>query len=123
MKTLANMPASGVIVIAVIAVLFILAVMLLFYVRLRYRFLEGKASGSDPAQRERGFRAALLSEYTAAYRQYGQDVNTPAIISDVVGSRLAPTDAADGRAVVIEAASTVANYGYYVRETDAGARR
>ena len=43
MKTLANMPASGVIVIAVIAVLFILAVMLLFYVRLRYRFLEGKA--------------------------------------------------------------------------------
>ncbi len=88
MKTLANMPASGVIVIAVIAVLFILAVMLLFYVRLRYRFLEAKASGSDPAQRERGFRAALLSEYTAAYRQYGQDVNTPAIISDVVGSRL-----------------------------------
>ena len=38
----------------------------------------------------------------------------------VVGSRLAPADAADGRAVVIEAASTVANYGYYVRETDAG---
>ncbi|MBR3633583.1 MAG: hypothetical protein IKN51_03515 [Bacteroidaceae bacterium] len=35
----------------------------------------------------------------------------------VVGSRLAPTDAADGRAVVIEAASTVANYGYYVKET------
>ena len=35
----------------------------------------------------------------------------------VVGSRLAPADAADGKAVVIEAASTVTNYGYYVKET------
>ena len=30
----------------------------------------------------------LLKEYTEAYRQYGRDVNTPAIISDVVGRRL-----------------------------------
>ena len=83
---LKNMPASGIIVISIISALFVLAVILLFYVRLRYRLLEGKASGTN--LESRGFRAALLSEYTAAYKQYGQNVNTPAIISDVVGGRL-----------------------------------
>lgn len=86
MEVLKNMPVSGVMVIAVISVLFILAVVLLFYVRLRYHILEGKASGSRTESR--GFRAAVLKEYTAAYKQYGRDVNTPAIISDVVSSRL-----------------------------------
>ncbi|MBQ9662345.1 MAG: hypothetical protein IJV40_04240 [Oscillospiraceae bacterium] len=86
MSVLKNMPVTGVMVIAVIAVLFILAVILLFYVRIRYSFLEGKARGNN--LEVRGFRSALLKEYTAAYKQYGQDVNTPAIISDVVGSRL-----------------------------------
>ena len=76
MGALRNMPVTGVLVIATIAVLFILAVILLFYVRIRYRFLEGKARGSDPEVR--GFRSAVLKEYTAAYKQYGQDVNTPA---------------------------------------------
>ena len=80
------MPASGIIVITIIAFLFVLAVILLFYVRLRYRILEGKASGTNPESR--GFRAALLTEYTAAYKQYGYNVNTPAIIADVVSSRL-----------------------------------
>ncbi len=86
MKTLQTMPASGVIVISIIAVLFILAVILLFYVRIRYRLLESKAGGKNPESR--GFRAALLTEFTEAYRQYGRDVNTPAIISDVVGRKL-----------------------------------
>lgn len=86
MGVLRNMPISGVIVIAIISALFILAVILLFYVRIHYRVLEGKASGSN--QSARGFRSAVLKEYTAAYKQYGQDVNTPAIISDVIGSRL-----------------------------------
>ena len=86
MSILKTMPSSGVIVISIIAVLFVLAVILLLYVRLRYRLLEGKAGGTD--QEARGFRAALLKEYTEAYRQYGRDVNTPAIISDVVGRRL-----------------------------------
>ena len=86
MGALRNMPVTGVLVIAVITVLFILAVILLFYVRIRYRLLEGKARGND--LEVRGFRSAVLKEYTAAYKQYGQDVNTPAIIADVVGSRL-----------------------------------
>ena len=79
MSALRNMPVSGVLVIAVIAALFVLAVILLFYVRVRYRFLEGKARGGNPEAR--GFRSAILKEYTAAYKQYGQDVNTPAIIA------------------------------------------
>ena len=86
MNMIKNMPASGVIVISIIAILFVLAVILLFYVRLRYRLLEGKASGTS--QENRGFRSALLSEYTAAYKQFGQNVNTPAIITDVVSARL-----------------------------------
>ena len=86
MDVLQNMPRSGVIVITVIAVLFVLAVVLLFYTRIRYRFLESRASGSNKSAR--GFRAAILTEYTEAYKQYGQNVNTPAIISDVVGDRL-----------------------------------
>ena len=48
MSVLKNMPATGVMVIAVISVLFILAVILLFYVRIRYSFLEGKARGNNP---------------------------------------------------------------------------
>ena len=60
MGALRNMPVTGVLVIAVIAVLFILAVILLFYVRIRYRFLEGKARGNDPEVR--GFRSAVLKE-------------------------------------------------------------
>ena len=86
MSVLQNMPRSGVIVIAVIAVLFILAVVMLFYTRVRYRFLESRANGSN--QSSRGFRAAILAEYTEAYKQYGQNVNTPAIIDDVIGDRL-----------------------------------
>ena len=87
MDVLKTMPASGVIVITVIAALFVLAVVLLFYVRLRYHALVSRAGGSS--LEARGFRAALLSEYTTAYKQYGQNVNTPAIIGDVVSSRLA----------------------------------
>ena len=86
MGVLQDMPRSGVIVIAIIAALFVLSVILLFYVRLRYRLLESGAAGSEP--RGRGFRAVLLEEYTEAYRQSGPDTNTPAVIADVVARRL-----------------------------------
>ena len=69
MDVLQNMPRSGVIVISVIAVLFVLAVVMLFYTRVRYRFLESRASGSS--QSTRGFRAAILTEYTEAYKEKG----------------------------------------------------
>ena len=69
MNILQNMPASGIVVIAIISVLFVLAVILLFYVRLRYSLLENGAGGTN--SESRGFRAALLAEYTASYKQYG----------------------------------------------------
>ncbi len=86
MNNLANMPAVGLVVIVVIFLLFVLAVILLFHVYLRYKLLAGKTKG-DP-EKIRGFQAALLQEYTNAYQKYGQDTNTPAIISDTVGAKL-----------------------------------
>ena len=84
MSVLKTLPTAGFVVIVVIAVLFILAVALLLFVCSRYRRLS--AGSSEHA--DGGFRSTLLREYSAAYQKYGQDVNTPAIISSVVGSRL-----------------------------------
>ena len=86
MNKLANLPPVGLVVILIIGALFVLAVILLFHVYLRYKLLAGKAKG-DP-EKLRGFQAALLTEYRSAYQKYGQDTNTPAIISDTVGARL-----------------------------------
>ena len=86
MNNLSNMPTVGLVVMIVIGLLFVLAVLLLFHVFLRYKLLAGKAKG-DP-EKVRGFRAAVLAEYTNAYQKYGQDTNTPAIITDTVAARL-----------------------------------
>ncbi len=84
METLKSLPPAGFIVIVVIALLFVLAVALLLIVSGRYRSLSTRAGRAE----ENGFHNTLLREYTAAYQKFGQDVNTPAIISDVIGSRL-----------------------------------
>ena len=84
MGILQTLPPAGFVVIVVIAALFILAVALLFAVCGRYR----RISGVGRAAEDGSFHGALLKEYTAAYEKYGKDVNTPAIISSVVGSRL-----------------------------------
>ena len=86
MNNLGNMPTAGLVVMIIIGLLFILAVLLLFHVYLRYKLLAGKAKG-DP-EKVRGFRAAVLAEYTNAYQKYGQDTNTPAIITETIGNRL-----------------------------------
>ncbi len=86
MSNLQHMPSGGFVVIVIIGILFLLAVILLFHVFLRYKLLAGKASGSD--QNAKGFKAALLGQYIDAYKKYGQEVNTPAIITDVIASRL-----------------------------------
>ena len=88
MSTLKNMPTAGLVVIVVILALFALAVVLLFHLAARYRLLAAKATGDGRDESGRGFRAALLEEFAAAYKKYGPDVNTPAIISDVMGRRL-----------------------------------
>lgn len=86
MNAIQRMPAGGFVVIIIILCLFVLAIGLLFYVFVRYRSLEaGTGSRSEEA---RGFRGALLHSFVSAYKKYGQDVNTPAIITDTVSSRL-----------------------------------
>ena len=88
MSNLKNLPPAGIVVIAVILALFALALVLLFHLAARYRLLAAKATGDGRDESGRGFRAALLEEFAAAYQKYGPDVNTPAIISDVMGRRL-----------------------------------
>lgn len=86
MNIISNMPTVGLVVMILIGLLFALSLMMLFHVFLRYKLLAGKAKG-DP-EKVRGFRAAVLKEYRNAYLKYGQDTNTPAIITDTVASKL-----------------------------------
>ena len=86
MSHLKNLPFGGYVVILIIAMLFVLSLVLLFYVYLRYKALSAKAGGRD--EETRGFKGALLKAYIASYKKYGQDVNTPAIITDTISSRL-----------------------------------
>ena len=81
-----GMPAAGLAVIILIFMLFALSVVLLVYLYLRYRALSERASG-EPSK-PGSFFGELLAEYSAAYRKYGQDVNTPAIISEAIGNKL-----------------------------------
>ena len=83
MGVLQTLPTAGLVVIIVILALFVLAVVLLLLTCSRYRKL-----GSGGHEDDGGFRSELKKEFTAAYEKYGQDVNTPAIISDVIGRRL-----------------------------------
>ena len=86
MNVLASMPASGIIVIAAIAILFVLAVLLLFYTWGRYKGLAGMVKvGLD---RDNGFLRFTVNDFADAYKKYGQDVNTPAIISNAVSTKL-----------------------------------
>ena len=86
MNFISNMPTVGLIVMILIGLLFALSLMMLFHVYLRYKLLAGKAKG-DP-EKVRGFRGAVLKEYKNAYQKYGQDTNTPAIITDTVAAKL-----------------------------------
>ena len=86
MNVFASMPASGIIVIAAIAILFVLAVLLLFYTWGRYKGLAGMVKGS--LDRDNGFLRFTVNDFADAYKKYGQDVNTPAIISNAVSTKL-----------------------------------
>lgn len=86
MNVLASMPASGIIVIAAIAILFVLAMLLLFYTWGRYKGLAGMVKGS--LDRDNGFLRFTVNDFADAYKKYGQNVNTPAIISNAVSTKL-----------------------------------
>ena len=86
MNVLVSMPASGIIVIAAIAILFVLAVLLLFYTWGRYKGLAGMVKGG--LDRNNGFLRFTVNDFADAYKKYGQNVNTPAIISNAVSTKL-----------------------------------
>ncbi len=81
-----NLAPAGAAVIAVILILFALAAILLLFVYARYRALQrdmARRGGASSA-----FISFLREDFRAAYRQYGQNTNTPAIINNAVSARL-----------------------------------
>ena len=85
MSHLKEMHPAGVIVILVILGLFAASIAMLLYVVARYRHLQNMI-GEDAE--ENNFLNHTLREYAAAYKQFGQDVNTPGIIADAMGVKL-----------------------------------
>ncbi len=81
-----DMPAGGAIVIIVIAALFVAALIMLFHLYGRYRRLSRLIREGDEDRND--FLRYTLDEFTAAYKLYGKDTNTPGIIADAMGSRL-----------------------------------
>ena len=63
-----------------------LAVLLLFYTWGRYKGLAGMVKGG--LDRNNGFLRFTVNDFADAYKKYGQNVNTPAIISNAVSTKL-----------------------------------
>ena len=82
MNSWKNMPAAGVVVVVAIVALFILSLIMLFYVCAHYR--TAKISKKMPDS----FLQSVSEAFAAAYRDYGEGVNTPAIIDSAVSSKL-----------------------------------
>lgn len=86
LNQLSSMPMVGTVVIVVIVALFALSLILLFSVFLRYKGLSRNVKGNpEPGN---VFMRYLVNDFAAAYKRYGTDVNTPAIIENTVASRL-----------------------------------
>ena len=86
MNNLANMPVAGLAVIAIIAVLFILAVLLLFITYGRYKHLASMVNGN--LDKDNSFLRFVVNDFADAYKKYGQEVNTPAIIANGINTKL-----------------------------------
>ena len=80
-----NLAPAGAIVIAFILVLFALAVVLLLGVSARYRMIRNDIvlRGGKSA-----FALTLKDDFSTAYRQYGDNTNTPALINNAVQTQL-----------------------------------
>ncbi len=74
MNVLASMPASGIIVIAAIAILLCSRYCYCF-TQGRYKGLAGMVKGG--LDRDNGFLRFTVNDFADAYKKYGQDVNTP----------------------------------------------
>lgn len=88
MSLFKELPAAGGIVIAVIVALFFIAVIMLFTTYARYRNLSRHVDLRSAVPNDR-LLSELKDEYAAAYRDYGENTNTPAIIGNLFSARLA----------------------------------
>lgn len=86
MANLKNMPLAGIVVIIAILGLFILSVIVLFHVYLRYKRISSQVSSG--LKENNGFLRYTVNRYAEAYKHFGIDVNTPAIIEDSVNAKL-----------------------------------
>ena len=84
MSNWSNMPAVGIAVCVIIALMFVLSVILLFYVFIRYKHLTGRVADRDDC----AFTRSICTEFAAAYKNHGDDTNTPAIIDSTVAAKL-----------------------------------
>lgn len=86
MEQIKNMPAASIIVIFIILALFIASVIMLIGVCSAYRRQRKLAVLGDTNSSRLLHRA--LKTYAAAYKSFGQDTNTPAIITGAIGSNM-----------------------------------
>ena len=86
MANLKNMPLAGIAVIVAILVLFVLAIVVLFHVYLRYKTISAQLNGS--LKENSRFLRYTVNRYAEAYKKFGTMVNTPAIIEDSVNTKL-----------------------------------
>lgn len=86
MNNFSNMPVAGLAVIVLIAVLFVLAVLLLFITCFRYKHLASLVNGN--LNKDNSFLRFVVNDFAEAYKKYGQEVNTPAIIANGVNTKL-----------------------------------
>lgn len=87
MSLFKELPAAGGIVIAVIIALFFIAVIMLFATYARYRALS-RSVNLRSAETDNRLLDEVKDEYAAAYRDYGENTNTPAIIGNLFSARL-----------------------------------
>ncbi len=85
MNILTNLPPVGLIVIAAILALFVLAVLVLFITYGRYSRLSSLVGNLN---RDNRFLRYVVNDYADAYQRHGKDVNTPAIITDGISTKL-----------------------------------
>lgn len=86
MQIFGNMPAASIIVIVLILALFALSVAMLLAVCATYR-RQAKMAAQGDTHHSDVLRDAL-DDYTAAYKTFGEETNTPAIITSAVSRNM-----------------------------------
>lgn len=86
METIRTMPIASIVVIALILSLFTIAIIMLFSVCAAYR-RQAKLAALGDTVRSRLLHSAY-DDFVEAYQAFGQDTNTPAIISGAISNHM-----------------------------------